>query len=300
MIAKTPDRRATATDQQNGTKLLFLLADIMHLLHTLFIIIEIFEMEIKLKTTASIAHPYNSRYDWGMDDNTFECPNCGAKVYPEMTRCSQCGQNMYPEDEESSPADTTTNATGWSSIVGAVLLGWIIATSIALLLHFIIASLINPPLLGSMGKVILFLAGPLGSLVGGYVAAGVARQHSKLLGGVMGILTLPVLVLFSTHWVEVTISFLLSPWVLLAGLITILTGVCGGWLNEMFGQDSHWKEKWKVHGWEDLLYQDLLRKVRFNGSIADRLIEFERKQDPQANRLKLIQSAIDRLDRDNR
>jgi hypothetical protein len=49
-----------------------------------------------------------------------------------------------------------------------------------------------------------------------------------------------------------------------------------------------------------MLYQDLLRKVRFNGSAADRLIDFERKREPGASRLKLIQSAIERWERDNR
>jgi len=85
----------------------------------------------------------------------------------------------------------------------------------------------------------------------------------------------------------------------LLGFSTILGGMLGGWLTEIFSPENDWKEKWRIHGWEDLLYQDLLRKVRFNGTIADRLIEYERKQDPQASRLKLIQSAIDRWERDN-
>jgi hypothetical protein len=207
---------------------------------------------------------------------------------------------MYPEDEESSPVEAASTTTGWGSIVGATLLGWLIASGIALLLHFILASFISPAMLGGVGKAVLFLAGPLGSLVGAFVGAGMARQHSKLLGGLVGALTLPVLALLTTHWVEVTLGFLLRPWVLLAGSLTILAGVCGGWLNERFSQDGDWKEKWRVHGWEDLLYQDLLRKVRFNGSIADRLIEYERKQDPQASRLKLTQNAIERWERDNR
>lgn len=235
-----------------------------------------------------------------MDDNTFECPNCGAKIYPEMTRCLQCGQTMYPEDEEPSQIETTSTTTSWGLILGAMLVGWLIASGIALILHFILASLISPAILGGVGKAVLFLAGPLGALVGVYVCAGMARTHSKLLGGVVGALTLPVLALLATHWVEVTLSFLLSPWVLVAGLITILAGVCGGWLNEMLAQDGDLKEKWRVHGWEDMLYQDLLRKVRFNGSIADRMLEYERKQDQQASRLKLIQNAIERWERDNR
>jgi hypothetical protein len=234
-----------------------------------------------------------------MDDNTFECPNCGAKVYPEMSRCPQCGQSMYPEDEEPFKVEAASTPTGWGSILGAILLGWLIASAIALLLHIILANLISPSILGSVGKTVLFLAGPLGSLVGAYVGAGIARQYSKLLGTMVGVLTLPVLALLVTHWVEVTPSFLLSPWVLLGSLLTILAGVGGGWLNEMFSQGTDWKEKWRVRGWEDLLYQDLLRKVRFNGSIADRLIDYERKQDPQASRLKQIQNAIDRWQRDN-
>jgi hypothetical protein len=235
-----------------------------------------------------------------MDDNTFECPNCGAKIYPEMTRCPQCGQGMYPEDEEPSRAEAAPTTAGWGLILGAMLVGWMISSGIALILNFILANLISSAMLGDVGRVVLFLAGPFGSLVGGYVAAGMARRRSLFLGGVLGTLTLPVLTLLATHWVEVTLSFLLSPWVLLAGLLTILAGIFGGWLNDKLLRDGDWKEKWRVRGWEDLLYQDLLRKVRFNGSIADRMIEYERQQDPQASRLKLIQSAIERWDHDNR
>jgi hypothetical protein len=235
-----------------------------------------------------------------MDDNTFECPNCGAKIYPEMTRCPQCGQSMYPEDEQPSPDDAATGSVGWGSFLGSILVGWLIASGIALLLHFILASLISPAILGPVGKIVIFLAGPLGALVGAYIGSGLARQHSKLLGIVVAVLTLPVLALLDTHWVEVTAGFLLSPSVILTGLFTLIAGILGAWLNEKFLQDGDWKEKLKVRGWEDLLYQDLLRKSRFNGSIADRLIEYERKQDPQANRLKLIQNAIERWERDNR
>jgi len=207
---------------------------------------------------------------------------------------------MYPEDEETLPTNAETAKGGWGSTLGSLLIGVLITSGIALILHFIVASFVNPSTLGGLGKAVLFLAGPLGSLVGGYVSGGLARQHPKLLGGWVGALTLPVMALFTTHWVEITPRFLLSPWVLVVGLLTILAGAVGGWLNVRFSGNVAWKEKWQVRGWEDLLYQDLLRKVRFNGSIADRLIDYERKQDPQADRLKLIQNAIERWERDNR
>jgi hypothetical protein len=235
-----------------------------------------------------------------MDDNTFECPNCGAKIYPEMTRCPQCGQNMYPEDDQPSPTIGQSDQVAWGATLGALVIGWMIASGIALILHFIVASFVSPSMLGGWSKAVLFLAGPVGALVGGYVSVGIGKQHPELLGGLVGILSLPVLVLFATHWVQVTFSLILQPWMLLAGLLIILAGVLGGWLNFKFSQDVQWQEQWKVRGWEDLLYQDLLRKVRFNGSIADRLINYERKQDPQASRLKLIQNAIERWERDNR
>ena len=99
---------------------------------------------------------------------------------------------------------------------------------------------------------------------------------------------------------RVKFTLLIHPWVLGVGFLIIIAGVCGGWIYEKTSLNLEWQEKWKVRGWEDLLYQDLLRKTRFNGSTADRLIEYERKQDPQASRLKLIQNAIERWDRDNR
>jgi hypothetical protein len=235
-----------------------------------------------------------------MDDNTYECPNCGAKIYPEVTRCPQCGHNMYPDDEERVQAEAEPTTPAWISLLGSLLIGWIIAAGIALIVHFVMDAFVSPFRLGTWGTVILIMAGPLGAVVGAFVGTGLFRKQSKLVGGVVGVLTVPVLVLLATHWVKVTLSLLFSLWGVLLGFLTILAGVIGGWLSEIFSPESDWKKKMTVLGWEDLLYQDLLRKVRFNGSAADRLIEFERKQNPQASRLELIQNAIDRWERDNR
>jgi RNA polymerase subunit RPABC4/transcription elongation factor Spt4 len=235
-----------------------------------------------------------------MDDNTFECPQCGAVVYPEMTRCPSCGHNMYPEDDQPLPVTTDSETSTLGSAVGSILVGLLIASAIALIFHFVVASFSTPQSLGVAGVVILFLAGPLGALAGGYVIGGLKPDHAVWFGGLIGLLSLPLLLLFATHWVKVTASFLINPIVLSSGLATVMTGLVGGWLYIKLSVDKSWKERWQVRGWEDLLYQDLLRKVRFNGSTADRLIEYERKQDPDASRLKLIQNAIARWERDNR
>jgi hypothetical protein len=111
---------------------------------------------------------------------------------------------------------------------------------------------------------------------------------------------LPVVILLATYWVMVTPRLLFSLPGILLGFITVIAGIAGGWLDQRFSPESKPPENMKVHGWEDLLYQDLLRKVRLNRAAADRLIEYERKQDPSASRLRLIENAIERWERDNR
>ena len=51
---------------------------------------------------------------------------------------------------------------------------------------------------------------------------------------------------------------------------------------------------------EGALYHNLLEKVRFDEQTAERLIDYERKRDPQASRTELIHSAILRWESDNR
>ena len=48
------------------------------------------------------------------------------------------------------------------------------------------------------------------------------------------------------------------------------------------------------------LYDQLLRRTRMDRELADRLIEFERRRNPQAGRMTLIRNALERLERDNR
>jgi hypothetical protein len=205
---------------------------------------------------------------------------------------------MYPQDEEQ--AQVEKPAPTWLSVLGALAIGWMIAAGIATLTNFVVAAFVSPSFLGAWGELTLLIAGPAGVLVGAYMGTSLFRQRSRLMGGLVGILALPALVLLATYWVEVTPTVLFSPPAILVRFVTILAGVVGGWISETFAPGSDWKERWRVHGMEDLLYQELLRKVRFNGGAADRLIEYERNLDPHATRLKLIQRAIESLEHDNR
>jgi hypothetical protein len=50
---------------------------------------------------------------------------------------------------------------------------------------------------------------------------------------------------------------------------------------------------------EASLFDDLLRKVGGNRSVAERLIEYEKQLKPGATRLTCIQNAINRWEREN-
>ena len=189
-----------------------------------------------------IACRANSGYDWVMDDNTYECPQCGSAVYPEMTRCPVCGHNMYPEDDQSFPEAAEADVSNLGSSIGTILVGLLITAAIALVFHFVVASFSTPANLGMGGVILLYLAGPLGALAGGYVSGGIKTDHSMLFGGIIGLLSLPVLLLYATHWVEVSSGFLISIFVWLSGLATILAGAFGGWLHIKLTTDGTWKE----------------------------------------------------------
>jgi hypothetical protein len=51
---------------------------------------------------------------------------------------------------------------------------------------------------------------------------------------------------------------------------------------------------------EATLFNDLLRKVGGDRSVAERLIDYERKQNPNATRLTCLQNAISRWEYENR
>jgi hypothetical protein len=51
---------------------------------------------------------------------------------------------------------------------------------------------------------------------------------------------------------------------------------------------------------EAILFDDLLRKVGGDRSVVERLIEYERRQRPNATRLTCLQNAINRWENENR
>ena len=85
--------------------------------------------------------------------------------------------------------------------------------------------------------------------------------------------------------------------------LCLLGGALGGWLGGqseaafLAGGAPPAQKEVRGMTWEDLMYRDLLTRVR-SRETAERLIEYERRLAPEAERYTLIRNAVERLERD--
>ena len=71
-------------------------------------------------------------------------------------------------------------------------------------------------------------------------------------------------------------------------------------IQRLFGKEDLTQALFSTSMEQVELYDELLRKVGGDDQVAERLIAFEGKRHPQANRSECIQLAIERWERDNR
>ena len=252
-----------------------------------------------------------------MEDQTIECPRCGEEFSLEFTRCPQCGLNLYPEDETQPPSNSPLppsssplqgeESGGIGDAIWAVLLGLILAGAVSFVLHMFATRAETAAGLPAAWRVILFFAGPLGALAGGY-SSGVVGRRPRLpaagLGALVGLGAAALAALFETRWRLVTMQVMLEPGMLAQYALCLLLGALGGWLNGetgaayLAGAAPAPQKEVKGMSWEDLMYRDLLTRVRFNRDTAERLIEYERRLAPEADRYTLVCNAVERLERD--
>ena len=233
-----------------------------------------------------------------MGDNDIECPNCGASVYYELTRCPKCGWNFYDADANARFEAPPISAPRWLVPLKAILPGSLCSAAVAFAIHYGVSQFYSPITLPRPAGIILFCAGPLGALAGGYLAGVLAKQRPIANGIAVGIVTIGFSLLFESHWQQVNATFLLQPVTWLGWIAIALSGV-GGSLLYMRLSAQATLPQWIVVP-EAELYRDLLAKVRSDSQTAERLIAFERQKTPQASRRTLIQNAIERWLQDNR
>ena len=244
----------------------------------------------------------------------------------EFTRCPKCGLNMYPEDE-SLASDPFYPAAGeggsLKQMAGgeagvrveagigeallAVVLGGMLAGAVSFLAHTFATRAVSAQGLPVAWQMVLFLAGPLGSALGGS-SIGLVAKRERLpaagLGVLVGLGSAVLLVLFETRWRLVTAQVLVEAGMLARYALCLLGGALGGWLGGqseaafLAGGAPPVQKAVKGMSWEDLMYRDLLTRVRFNRDTAERLIEYERRLAPEAERYTLMRNAVERIDRD--
>ena len=245
-----------------------------------------------------------------MEEHTLECPRCGRVFSLELTRCPQCGLNIYPEEEEESGASVEVlarhaQAPGLGGFLGGLILGWILAGAVGFTAHLLLSRLGTRETLALGWKIILFLGMPVGAALGGYAASGMARltrRASAGLGALVGLGAAALALLFETLWRLVTPQVMLEALMLAQYALCLLLGGLGAWLSSNRQPEAAPGGESAASGlsWEDLMYRDLLTRVRYNRDTAERLIEYERRQTPQAERYTLLRNAIDRLEKDRR
>ena len=237
-----------------------------------------------------------SNAEENIDANEIECPNCGETVYAEALTCPKCGLHFYA-DELSGPAGAETRSPEREISLSAILAGWLVSAGAAFLINFFASRIWSPQALNSAGRAVVLIAGPLGSLAGGYLSARMSGRRVLLHGFVVSILSLLTASLIETYWYDLFNEPLrlitVAGWALM-----LLSGPAGAWLWARMVKALEFPAP--AHPHEQRLYLDLLARVRHDIDTAERLIDLERRRNPSASRLVWIQYAIERINHDRR
>lgn len=240
-----------------------------------------------------------------LNDNEIECARCGEIFSINLTRCPNCGVNLYePDDGTDAPSPTpiksfTINLPNRIRFPVALFIGWL-ASAVGTFVIYLIARLVAPsPLTETAALIIIILSTSVGAFWGGFAAFRVALQRPVLLGMLVGLLDvfLAAFLAVEVRGEVLSLSSLGSLPLWLPLILVAISGVyatrkmLGNYIENFILQDPKS---------EDELYFNLLMKVRYEEDVAERLIEYERKRLPHADRLTWIRNAIARWEQDNR
>ena len=233
--------------------------------------------------------------------NEIECPNCGERLYIEVLVCPKCGLHFYPEDEgEQKEADKAPARSNLKLAGGWVVAGTMVAGGLAFILHRL-ASFFWPLHQGTGFQVMLWVAGPIGTLVGGYLVACLTRRKVLFQGLIVGIMSLFPAYFLEAYWRDLSVQPLgiatLTSWA-----VMVIGGMLGAWVWNRLDQSTGHQvlSQPNIHLDEQKLYFELLAQVRHDIDTAERLVNLERRRKPTLSRAALIQNALDRLERDRR
>ena len=229
-----------------------------------------------------------------------DCPRCGTLVSDFATRCPVCGLSFYDPDLEEQPWAVPEPKTRDLHPLLAIFFGALVAGMVAFIIHYTVRLVVPPGPVSTAGSLFLFLAGPLGAFIGAYLAVMLSQRNPMTVGLAVGALNVFNDVLLLSVWIDFNNTSLLQLEFLPAWGMTLLGGWLGAFTYVKMVERITIQELFSPPVDEAALYQDLLRKVNYDRDTVERLLEFERRFTPEARRINLLHSAIQRWERDNR
>ena len=242
-------------------------------------------------------------------NNEIECTQCGKSFYFELSRCPNCGMRVHP-DENPLEADLgweVAPSRDYFEELSRKLTPWI-AVFLGLIASFLVASFgffglsrAFPVFTdGQIGRVILLATTPLSAFLGGYLAAAIEKINPVRQGLGVGVSAILVAIILTAFERDLTVE----PWIVGETipwwLSIIFGGGLGGALWGRLRQDTMINALFSDFPDESELFRDLLAKVGHDTERVERMVDYEKKFMPNGTRRTLLESAIDRWNKDNR
>ncbi len=240
-------------------------------------------------------------------ESTIECAHCGELFYYELNHCPNCGRPVYPDEEAHEDFEPGRPggielfeelASGLTAVV-AILLGLLLSFAAGSLLFFGLRSLFGAELFQGLLRPLLLFSVPAGAFGGGYLAAALDKKRPRSMGLWVGGLSILVAVTVTAFERDLSVEPFFSwetfPW----WAATLLAGYAGGETWRRMQRNQVLRELFPDLPEEETLFEDLMARIGNDTERAERLIEFERQYMPNATRRTLIESAIQRWERDN-
>ncbi len=222
-------------------------------------------------------------------------------VYYELNECPACGLNFYmPEEDEwqetwtaAQPESAGLTIRGVS--LAGVFFGWLSA-SLVLFGFQLVMEIFVPSAPSNFVSLSILFSGIIAGLVGGFLAGWLSSERHLLAAGWVGALTMISSMIVEAFWRDLATEALLNLWVILTWAAILLAAMAGGWIT----RKCSLRVDQVLFSDEEALYHELMLKIGYDRSLAERLIALECKHTPKASRAICIRSAITRLERDNR
>jgi len=240
-----------------------------------------------------------------MKDNDIECVHCGEIFPMNLNRCPNCGVSLYEPDDEielpaSDPVFSSLSLPKNLRLGMALFLGWLTSGMLAFMIYVIAKSILengtNTP---TSGLIVTLLSTSIGAFAGGFAAFRIALQKPLFYTLFVGLFTMGIAILLYSNELHNALTFIF-PRDPLLWLPLLLVTYAGVFTARKIMRDYVESYIFQKPVKESDLYLNLLTRVQGDHETVERLIEYERKRLPHADRVAWLRNAIERWELDNR